>query len=106
MLTSRNQFPSITESYIPTQHFFSNYFAVTLLYTFQDCSICVYIRFTTSGKVFDSLHFNTKSKTFQILVRELLYADDTDIVVSTEKICKLLRTSSLEHSLILDLPLL
>ena len=64
---------------------FSIYFAVVLSYEFQDCDIGVYISFRTSGKVFNLRRFNTKSKTFQSLVRELLFADDADLVAHTEK---------------------
>ena len=64
---------------------FSIYFAVMLEHAFKDCDIGVYIRFRTSGKVFNLRRFNSKSKTFQIIVRELLYADDADLVTHTEE---------------------
>ena len=51
---------------------FSIYFAVMLEHAFKDCDIGIYIRFRTSGKVFNLRRFNSKSKTFQIIVRELL----------------------------------
>ena len=52
---------------------------------FQDCDIGVYIRFRTFGKVFNLRCFNTKSKTFQSLVRDLLFADETELIVHTEE---------------------
>ena len=64
----------------PAPTLFSIYFAVMLSYAFQHCDIEVYIRFRTSGKVFNLRGFNTKSKTFQSLVRELLFADYVDLV--------------------------
>ena len=64
---------------------FSIYFAVMLEHAFKYCDIGVYIRFRTSGKVFNLRRFNSKSKTFQIIVRELLYADDADLVAHTEE---------------------
>ena len=67
------------------QLFFSIYFAVTLAYAFQDCDIGIFLRFRTTGKVFNLTRFNAKSKTFQCLVRELLYADDADFVAHTEE---------------------
>ena len=70
---------------MPASTFFSIYFAVMLSNAFQDCDIGVFIRFRTSGKVFNLCCFNTKSKTFQSLVRELLFADDADLVANTEE---------------------
>ena len=68
---------------IPAPTLFSIYFAVMLSYAFQDCDTGVFIRFRTSGKVFNLRRFNTKLKTFQSLVRELLFADDADLVANT-----------------------
>ena len=70
---------------IPAPTLFSIYFAVTLAFAFQDCDIGVGLRFRTSGSVFNLTRFNAKSKTFDILVRELLYADDADFVAHTEE---------------------
>ena len=61
---------------IPAPTLFSFYFTVMLSYVF---------RFRTSGKVFNLRRFNSKSKTFQCLVRELLFADDADLVAHTEE---------------------
>ena len=70
---------------IPAPTLFSIYFAVMLSYAFQDCDIGVFIRFRTSGKVFNLHRFTTKSKTFQSPVRELLFADDADVIANTEE---------------------
>ena len=70
---------------IPSPTLFSIYFAVMLSYVFQDCGTGVYIRFRTTGNVFNIRCFNIKSKTFQSLVRELLFADDADLVAHTEE---------------------
>ena len=43
------------------------------------------IRFRTTGKVFDLRRFNTRSKTFQLLFPELLYADYADFVAHSEE---------------------
>ena len=75
---------------IPAPTLLSIYFAVMLSYAFQDCDIGVYIFFRTSGKVFNLCRFITKSKTFQSLVRELLFADDADLVAHTEEDMQLL----------------
>ena len=70
---------------IPAPTLFSIYFAVALGYAFQDCDRAVYIRFRTTGKVFNLRRFSAKSKTFQALVREFLYADDADLVAHSEE---------------------
>ena len=70
---------------IPAPTVFSIYFAVTLAYAFRGCDIRVYLRFRTSGKVFNLRRFNAKSNTFQTLIRELLYADEADLVAHTEE---------------------
>ena len=73
---------------IPAPTLFSIYFAVMLSYAanaFQDCDIGVFIRFRTSGKVFNLRRFNTMSKTFKLIVQELLFADDADLVAHTEE---------------------
>ena len=69
---------------IPAPTLFSIYFAVLLTYAFQGCEVGIYLRFRTTGKVFDLRRFNSKSKTFEILTRELLYADDADFVTHSE----------------------
>ena len=70
---------------IPAPTLFSIYFAVVLTHAFQDCDNGIQLRFRSTGKVFDLRRFNTRSKTFQLLVRELLYADDADFVAHTEE---------------------
>ena len=70
---------------IPAPTLFSIYFAVMLSYAFQDCDIGIFIRFRTSGKVFNLRRFNTKSKTFHSLVLELLFTDDADLVAHTKE---------------------
>ena len=70
---------------IPAPMLFSIYFAMCLVFAFQYCDIGVYIRFRTSGKVFNLRRFNAKSKVFQALVRDLLYADDADLIAHTEE---------------------
>ena len=59
---------------------YSIYFAVLLAHAFENCDIGVCIRFQTSSKLFNTQRVNTKSKTFQNLVHEFLYADDADLM--------------------------
>ena len=70
---------------IPAPTLFSIYFAVALVFAFHDCDVGVYIRFRSTGMVFDLRRFSAKSKTFQSLIRELLYADDADLVAHSEE---------------------
>ena len=70
---------------IPAPTLFSIYFAVVLAHAFHDCDIGINMRFRTTGKVFNLRRFNTRSKTFQALIRELLYADDADFVAYTHE---------------------
>ena len=69
---------------IPAPILFSIYFAMALIYAFKNCDLGVYIRFITSGKVFNIRRFGAKTKVFEALIRELLYADDADFVAHTE----------------------
>ena len=59
---------------------YSIYFAVLLAHAFENCDRGVCIRFQTSSELFSTQRVNTKSKTFQNLVHEFLYADDADLV--------------------------
>lgn len=63
---------------------FSIFFATTLTIAFKDCDTGVYLRYRTSGGLFNLRRFNAKSKTFPTIVRDLLYADDADLVAHSE----------------------
>ena len=69
---------------IPAPTLFSIFFATMLCYAFKDCDVGVFLRFRTSGKVFNLRRFSASSKVFSDLIRELLYADDADFVAHTE----------------------
>ena len=71
---------------IPAPTLFPIYFAILLAYAFKDCDKGAFLRFRTTGKVFNLRRFNTKSQMFGGLVRELLYADDdADFVSHSER---------------------
>ena len=63
---------------------FSISFAVAVIHAFKDCDLGIYIRYHTLGKVFNLNRFKAKIKTFITLVRDLLYADDCDLVAHPE----------------------
>ena len=55
---------------------FSIYFAVLFMFAFNDCDTGIYLRFRTSGKVYNLRFLDAKTETFETLIRELLYAED------------------------------
>lgn len=65
---------------IPAPTLFSLYLAAVLWYAYHDCDIGVYFRFRTSGRVFNLRRFGAPTLVHESLVRELLYADDADLV--------------------------
>jgi len=66
---------------------FSIFLSAMLEEAFQDMEDGVYIQTRQSADLFNVAHFRAKTKTTQILVRELLFADDSALVAhSAEKI--------------------
>ena len=65
---------------IPAPTLFSLYLTAVLWYAFHDCDVGVYIRFRTTGKVFNLRRFQARTLVDDGFVRELLYADDADLV--------------------------
>ena len=69
---------------------FAIFFVIVLLKAFEGNDLGVYIRYRTTGKLFNIRRFMSSSKTFIALIRDLLYADDCDLVTQTEKYLQLL----------------
>ena len=69
---------------------FAIYFAVMLLYAFKDLDEGIYIRYKTTGSVFDLTRLKRNFDNFVALIRDLLYADDCDLVSHTERGLQLL----------------
>ena len=63
---------------------FSVFFSIVLNDAFRDCNQGIYIRYRSSGKLFNIRRFAAKTKVLLALVRDLLYADDCDLVAHTE----------------------
>ena len=63
---------------------FSVFFSIVLNDAFGDCNQGVYIRYRSSGKLFNIRRFAAKTKVLLALVRDLLYTDDCDLVAHTE----------------------
>ena len=70
---------------IPAPTLFSIFFAVMLTEAFKGCEVGVYLRFRTTGRMFDLRRLSAKSKVFTLIIRELLYADDADLVAHSEE---------------------
>jgi hypothetical protein len=69
---------------IPAPTLFSIYFSVVLCSAFENCDLGIYVRYRTTGKLFNIRRFDSKTKTFVSLIRDLLYADDCDLVTHSE----------------------
>ena len=63
---------------------FSVFFSIVLNDAFRDCNQGIYIRYRSSGKLFNIRRFAAKTEVLLALVRDLLYADDCDLVAHTE----------------------
>lgn len=66
---------------IPALTFFSIFFIVALMYAFQDWEGGIYLHFWTTSIFF----YLSTSKAFQSVIRQSIYADDTDPVAHTGK---------------------
>ena len=67
--------------------YFSIFLSAMLEEAFRDMGDGVYIQSRQDADLFNVAHFRAKTKTAQILVRELLYADDSALVAhSAEEI--------------------
>lgn len=62
---------------------FSIYLSAVLEDAFRDCPNGVYIRSRPGANLFNVSQFRAKTKTNQVLIRELLFADDTALVAHT-----------------------
>ena len=51
---------------------------------YKDCHNGVYIRYRTSGKLFSIRRLSANTKVSMNLIRDLLYADDCDLVAHTQ----------------------
>ena len=58
----------------------SIYLRALISYAVSDCNTGVSLRFRATGKLFNLRRFYVKPNTILTLVRQLLYADDTDFI--------------------------
>ena len=64
---------------------FSLYLAMVFEDAFKDNDRGIYIKYRTTGKVFDLRRLEASTKVSYNLIRDLLYADDCDLVTHTEE---------------------
>ena len=62
---------------------FALYFTAVFMIAFKNNTKGIYIRYRTDGKLFNIRRLLADTKVFNALVRELLYADDCDLVAHT-----------------------
>lgn len=68
---------------IPAPTLFALYFTMVFRMAFGRCSDGVYIRYRTTGGLFNIRRFNASTKVLTKMIHDLLYADDCDLVVHT-----------------------
>ena len=54
------------------------FFSMLLQYAFADCEDGVYVQMRHDGKLFNVARLRAKTKTHEVIIRELLFADDAD----------------------------
>ena len=79
---------------------FSIFLSAMLVEAFRGMGDGVYIQSRQSADLFNVAHFRAKTKTTQILVRELLYADNSALVAhSAEEIQRIENTTQDSHNM-------
>ena len=58
---------------------------MVFIYSFLNCDRGIYIRYRTTGKLFRLTRMKAITLTFLQLIRDLLYADDCDLVAHTKE---------------------
>ena len=69
---------------------FGIYFAAMLAYAFKDLTEGIYVRYRSTGSVFDLRRLRNNPRVFAAVIRDLLYADDCDLISHTERGLQLL----------------
>ena len=72
---------------------FGIFFSVVLKIAFESNEDGIYIRYRSTGKLFNLRRFASKGKVFASLIRDLLYADDCDLVTHEEPVMQTLMDS-------------
>nr|XP_049705654.1 transposon TX1 uncharacterized 149 kDa protein [Helicoverpa armigera] len=64
---------------------FGIFFSAILIEAFKQCDIGIHLHTRKDGRLFNIQHLKSKNKRYDILVRELLYADDAALVAKSEQ---------------------
>ena len=64
---------------------FGIFFSMLLQYAFVDCKEGVYVRTRSDGKLFNNARLRAKTKAYQVLIQELLFADDAALTSHSEE---------------------
>ncbi|XP_047475415.1 uncharacterized protein LOC125029522 [Penaeus chinensis] len=64
---------------------FGIFFSMLLQYAFKDCSEGVYIHTRADGKLLNIARLRAKTKVREVLIREMLFADDAALASHTEE---------------------
>jgi hypothetical protein len=64
---------------------FGIFFSMLLQYAFADCEDGVYVRTRQDGKLFNIARLRAKTKSYEVLIRELLFADDAALASPSEE---------------------
>ena len=64
---------------------FGIFFYMLLQYAFADCEDGVYVRTRQNGKLFNIARLRAKTKSYEVLLRELLFADDAALTSHSEE---------------------
>ena len=64
---------------------FGIFFSMLLQYAFADCEDGVYVRTKQDGKLFNIARLRAKTKSYEVLLRELLFADDAALRSHSEE---------------------
>ena len=63
---------------------FGIFFSMLLRYAFRDCNEGIYIRTRADGSLFNIARLRAKTKVTEVLIREMLFADDAALTSHTE----------------------
>ena len=69
---------------------FAIYFVAMLAYAFKDLDEGIYVRYRSTGSVFNLCRLRQNTEVFLAVIRDLLYADDCDLISHTERGLQLL----------------
>ena len=73
----------VKQSRVLAPTLFGIFFSMLLQYAFKDCSEGVYIHTRADGKLFNIARLRAKTKVTEVLIREMLFADDAALASHT-----------------------